>query len=198
MCGRYHIDFEIEEIREIFEEIEKRYPGVIMSTGEIFPTNNVPIITPEGPKPAFWGFQKWDGKGHIINARGETVETKKTFSKPFEKQRCIIPTTGFYEWTKDKTKTKYFFELPDDSILYLAGLYEYYENELCMVILTHRPNESMDGVHDRMPVILTDDQLTLWLNETDEARQIIEMNSPLLKRTNLSDYIPEQESFLDE
>ena len=182
MCGRYFVDINIEGIKEIFDEIEKRYPGVVMSTGKIYPTNTVPIITEDGPKPAFWGFEKWDKKGHIINARGETVEQKKTFKKSFEQQRCIIPTTGFYEWTKDKTKIKYLFELPDESILYLAGLYEYYDNELCMVILTHRPNDSVKDVHDRMPVILTGDQLTLWLNETDEARQIIEMNSPELKR----------------
>lgn len=182
MCGRYFIDIDIEGIKEIFDEIERRYPGIIMSDGEIYPTNTVPIITDEGAKPAFWGFPKWDGKGHIINARSETAEQKKTFNKPFEQQRCIVPTTGFFEWTKDKTKTKYLFELPDESILYLAGLYEYYDNDLCMVILTHRPNDSVSPVHDRMPVILTGDQLTLWLNETDDAKQIIEMTSPILKR----------------
>jgi len=183
MCGRYFVDFNVEGIREVVLEIERRYPGVKMHDGEIFPTDTVPVVTKDGAKPAFWGFKKWGGKGHIINARGETAEEKKTFREPFLKQRCVIPTNGFFEWAKDKTKTKYLFELPDESILYLAGLYDYIDNDLCMVIMTHRPNESMEGVHDRMPVILTGDQLTLWLNETEEARQILEMNSPLLKKT---------------
>lgn len=182
MCGRYYIDSDIEGIKEVIDEIERKYPGVIMSDGEIYPTNIVPIITKDGPVPAKWGFKKtWGGKGTIINARSEGIEMKKTFAKPFEKQRCVVPTNGFYEWTKDKSKIKYFFELPDEQILYMAGLYEYYDNELCMVINTHDANDSVSAIHNRMPVILTGDQLTLWLNETDDARQILEMNSPSLK-----------------
>lgn len=187
MCGRYFVDIDVEGIKEIFEEIERRYPGIIMNSGEIYPESTVPVITSDGPEPAFWGFPKWDGKGKIINARAESVDQKKTFKKPFERQRCIVPTTGFYEWTKDKTKIKYLFELPDEELLYLAGVYEYYENELCMVILTHDANESVKPVHNRMPVILTGDQLTLWLNETDEAKQIIEMNSPKLRKFKQDD-----------
>ena len=183
MCARYRIDIDIETIREIFAEIERRYPGVVMSTGEIFPSDTAPIITADGPAPSTWGFKRRDGKGLIINARAETAGEKPTFRNAFQRQRCVVPTAGFFEWTKDKQKIKYLFELPDEQLLYMAGLYEYIDNELCMVVLTHDANESVAGVHDRMPVILTGDQLMLWLTETDEARQIIEMASPpLIKR----------------
>lgn len=182
MCGRYFIDSNIDDIREVIEEIERRYPGVVMKEGEIFPTDIVPVITSEGPVPAKWGYPGFKNKGQIINARAETASEKPMFRKSMDGKRCVIPTTGFFEWTKTKTKIKYFFELPDESVLYLAGLYEYYDNELCMVVLTHDANESMKGVHNRMPVILTGDQLTLWLNETDEAKEILEMNSPPLKK----------------
>ena len=184
MCARYRVDIDIETIKEIFAEIERRYPGVVMSTGEIFPTNIVPVITPDGPAPAKWGFKRFDGKGNIINARAETAEEKPSFRNAFKRQRCVVPAAGFFEWTKDKQKIKCLFELPDEQLLYMAGLYEYFENDLCMVVLTHPANESVLGVHERMPVILTGDQLALWLNETDEARRIIEMTSPpLVKRT---------------
>lgn len=187
MCGRYFIDTNIEGIKEVIEEIQRRYPGVIMTnsetqSGEVFPSETVPIITGEGPAPAKWGYPAIEDKRPIINARAETAREKPMFRRSIKDKRCVIPTNGFYEWTKDKTKTKYFFELPDESILYLAGLYEYYDNELCMVVLTHEANESVKDVHHRMPVILTGDQLTLWLNETDEAKQILEMNSPRLKK----------------
>jgi putative SOS response-associated peptidase YedK len=132
--------------------------------------------------PAYWGFKRRDGKGVIINARAETSGEKVMFRNAFQKGRCVIPTAGFFEWTKDKQKIKYLFELPDEQLLYMAGLFEYIDNDLCMVVLTHPANESVADVHDRMPVILTGDQLTLWLTETDEAKQIIEMASPPLKK----------------
>ena len=182
MCARYRIDIDIETIKEIFAEIERRYPGVVMSTGEVFPTDTVPILTKDGAKPAAWGFKRYDGKGRIINARAETAEEKPTFRNAFQRGRCVVPTAGFFEWTKDKQKIKYLFELPDEQLLYMAGLYDYYDNDLCMVVLTHPANESVAAVHDRMPVILTGDQLALWLTETDEARQIIEMASPPLRK----------------
>lgn len=186
MCGRYFVDVDVHEMKDIIEKIEKRYPGVILSTGEVYPTDEVPIITPDGPALAKWGFPKWDGKGTIINARAESLEHKKMFSYPFLKQRCIVPTTGFFEWTKDATKTKYLFELPDEELLYLAGLTNTFDNDLCIVILTHDANESLVGVHNRMPVILKGDQLDLWLNETDQAREILEMNSPkLIKKESI-------------
>ena len=186
MCARYRVDIDIETIKEIFAEIERRFPGVVMSMGEIFPSNIVPILTENGPVPATWGFKRYDGKGLVINARAETAGEKPMFRKAFEKGRCVVPTTGFFEWTKDKQKIKYLFELPDEQLLYMAGLYEYIDNDLCMVVLTHPANESVAGVHERMPVILTGDQLTLWLCETDEAKQIIEMASPPLKSSPLS------------
>jgi len=180
MCARYRVDIDIETIKEIFAEIERRFPGVVMSTGEIFPTNIVPIITNDGPVPAKWGFKRYDGKGQIINARSETAAEKYTFKNAFKNGRCVVPTTGFFEWTKSKEKIKYLFELPDEQLLYMAGLYEYIDNDLCMVVLTQNANASVADVHDRMPVILTGDQLKLWLTETDEARQIIEMAAPPL------------------
>ena len=180
MCARYMVDIDIEGMKEIFDEIERRYPGVVMSTGEIYPSNTVPVLTKDGPAPSSWGFKRYDGKGLVINARAETAEEKPMFRDAFKRQRCVVPTSGFFEWTKDKQKIKYLFELPDEQLLYMAGLYDYVENDLCMVVLTHAANESVEGVHERMPVILTGDQLTLWLNETDEARQIIEMASPPL------------------
>ena len=195
MCARYTIDIDIETMKEIFAEIERRYPGVIMSTGEIYPSNIVPILTENGAAPAAWGFKKPDGKGLIINARSETADEKKMFKNAFEKGRCVVPTTGFFEWTKDKHKIKYLFELPDEQLLYMAGLYEYIDNDLCMVVLTQPANDSMSDVHDRMPVVLTGDQLTLWLTETDEAKQIIEMAAPPLRKS-ATNKASAQQSFL--
>lgn len=185
MCARYFINIDIETIKEIFDAIEKRYPGIVMSRGEVYPTDTVPILTKDGPAPSIWGF-KGPGAGiRVINARSETAQEKRMFRDAFRYGRCVVPTNGFYEWTKTKQKIKYLFEMPDEQLLYLAGLYEEVGNETCMVVLTRAANESVSDVHDRMPVILTGDQLTLWLNETDQAREIIEMAAPRLVRRDV-------------
>ena len=85
MCGRYVIfdEGEIEEINKIVREVGMKFDGtgLTMKTGEIYPTNNAPILTMQGNKLTIdlmkWGFPKWDGKGVIINAKSETAAEKR-------------------------------------------------------------------------------------------------------------------------
>ena len=51
-----------------------------------------------------WGFPGFDKKGVIFNARSETALEKKTFRDSVKERRCIIPATGFYEWSEKKDK----------------------------------------------------------------------------------------------
>ena len=34
----------------------------------------------------------------LINARGEDIENKKTFSNMINYNRCVILASGYYEW----------------------------------------------------------------------------------------------------
>ena len=122
-------------MREILNEINKNFagPAVNLKTGEIFPTNLAPIIISEGgvmaARPMFWGFPKWKGSGVIINARAETAADKPMFRSSLAARRCIVPSTGFYEWSHSgdkKQKDKYLINLPDTPMLYMAGIYNYY------------------------------------------------------------------------
>lgn len=192
MCGRYSLlnERDIADIREIIEEISKKYPNTPMAHGEIYPTNTVPILTGGqaalSPELASWGFPKYQGKGVIINARGETAAEKRTFRDSLLARRCAVPSTGFYEWTHDAVKQKYLFRLPEADALYLAGLYQEFKGERRFVILTTAANSSMSQIHDRMPVILPKRLLGPWVNDTDMALNYLQSTMPPLERTAVS------------
>ena len=187
MCGRYVISEEEDEIIEILREIDNKYSkDVTAKTGEIFPTNTVPILCIQDEKSSLklmkWGFPKWDGKGVIINAKSETAAEKRMFSKPMRQHRCVILSTGFYEWSKldNKSKDKYLFNAPDNPLLYMAGLYTNYTStekseQLTerFVILTREANTCIKDIHNRMPVILQKDELVHWLKDYDFATDIM-------------------------
>ena len=181
MCGRYGFSIDIEEVRKLVQEVE-RLERVEVKTGEIFPTNRVPILLPGGsggtPAAAAWGFPNPYRKGTIINARAETVGEKWMFRSLLVGGRCIVPTTGFYEW--DPEKKKYQFSLPGESMLYLAGLWNSYEGERQFVILTTSANESVAGIHDRMPVVLTEEGREMWLHDPLQAAELLRIVPPLL------------------
>ena len=131
------------------------------------------------PKPMTWGFPSFKGKGVIINARGETALDKPMFRRFLLERRCIVPTTGFYEW--DNQKRKYHFRLPGQDRLYLAGLWNTFQGEERFVILTTAPNDTIIHVHDRMPVLLTDDEVTPWLYDAGMASAKLTALQPALE-----------------
>ena len=106
-------------------------------------TNTVPVLTADklnlSPKPLVWGFPKFTGSGVIINARVETAGEKKTFRESLLTNRCIVPSTGFYEWNAQKKK--YLFRLPGEQVLYMAGISKEYDGTQRYVILTTSANE---------------------------------------------------------
>ena len=182
MCGRYQ--FTAEESREIMDivrEVERNL-NTPVHTGEIFPTNEVPILTGADheikPELMAWGFPHFKGSGVIINARAETSPEKKMFATCLDSRRCVIPTTGFYEWNKDKVKYK--FNLPQVPELYMAGLYNDFAGERRFVVLTTAANSSVQAVHHRMPVVLTRDMIYSWVNNLNATNNILLAVPPML------------------
>lgn len=186
MCGRYTFftDKELQEVDEIIDQISNEILMEKMQPGEIFPTNAAPVLLPQGelviPRLMIWGFPNFHNKGVIINARSETARGKKLFGASLESRRCVIPSTGFYEW--DRQKRKYLFNMPDSKLLYMAGIYSRFE-ENRFVILTAGANGSMEQVHDRMPVILAKNRIRDWLLDADQIDDILFGDQPeLVKR----------------
>lgn len=190
MCGRYNFTVEqSDELREIIEKLNAKIHGGEYKSGEIFPTNQVPLLIGEqnfrgdndtSPTLSIWGFPKFDNKGVIINARSETVLEKRTFKDSVINRRCIVPSSGFYEW--DSEKRKIMFRLDGTDALYMAGLYNYYQNELRFVILTTAANESIRDVHHRMPLVIPKNEIDTWIHDDKVTVDILHRIPPMLIR----------------
>lgn len=188
MCGRYtgYVD-ECEELKTIYTEAVRRYPGVKFHTGEIFPTNTVPLLTGqrEGLAPVLgtWGYPGDNGKGVIINARAETAGVKPTFAESLRYRRCVVPTTGYFEWSGEKRK--FLFRQSGKTMLYLAGLYREYADGVRFVILTTSANASTADIHPRMPVVLGEDMLELWGYDAKFAEGYLLKLMPQMMKTEV-------------
>ncbi|HEY5575430.1 MAG TPA: SOS response-associated peptidase family protein [Clostridiaceae bacterium] len=140
MCGRYTLftDRELKEIDDIIQQLSNDPNRNMMKTGDICPTDIVPVLTTAMgravPHLFTWGFPSFHGKRVIINARSETIHEKPMFSASVEKRRCAVPSTGFYEW--DPQKKKFLYNMPDSPVLFMAGIYNQFEGENRFVILT--------------------------------------------------------------
>ncbi|ATQ66958.1 MULTISPECIES: SOS response-associated peptidase [Methylosinus] len=105
-----------------------------------------------------------------FNARAETVATKPMFRAALEARRCLIPASGFYEWTgKPGAKTPHYFSAPDGAPLVFAGLWDEWrdgdssENILSATIIVGAANEWMAQFHERMPALLAPADFDAWL-----------------------------------
>lgn len=129
-----------------------------------------------------WGLAvPWTG-APLINAQSETAAQKPTFRAALEKQRCLIPADAFYEWQDDtKPKQPWEFRLADDEPLVFAGIWNTGklpngERVDAYCILTTQANDTLRRCHDRMPVILRQDDWEEWLSPTLQVS-----SSPRLK-----------------
>ena len=130
------------------------------------------------PRLFSWGFRT--AKSLVINARAETAREKPLFRNAITKNRCVIPSSGFYEW--DAAKRKYRFTLPGNPTLYMAGIFSDFEGVPCFCILTTAANASMESIHDRMPLVLHQKIVSDWLHDSGVAEDILRKTPPLLDR----------------
>ena len=190
MCGRYQFTAEqCEEIRQIADAIQRKYGKESWAPGEIRPANYAPVLVAasDSPVPQLmkWGYQLPNTL--VINARAETAAEKPLFRESIGTRRCLIPSTGFYEW--DISKRKYLFTLPEEPVLYMAGLYDRRGSEECYCILTTAPNASMRPIHDRMPLVIPPRKMQDWLIDGTAALSMLSMQPPELMRQSMETQI---------
>jgi putative SOS response-associated peptidase YedK len=116
----------------------------------------------------------------LFNARAETVAVKPSFRSAYAKRTCVIPVDGFYEWDHRPGRHRqphYFTRVDGDPVLF-AGLYEFWRDpegphdaealRTCTIITT-APGEDLDGLHDRMPVVLDRSDVATWLDVAEHG-----------------------------
>ena len=123
-----------------------------------------------------WGFVPFNTKSlkkapRPFNARAETVATSSVFRGAWQRRRCLVPCDAFYEWkaTADG-KQPYAAARADGAPLALAGVWESWRDEggetlRTFAIITTRANADMAPLHDRMPVIVEEEDWRTWLGE---------------------------------
>jgi putative SOS response-associated peptidase YedK len=178
MCGRYLVvedETYEEELRNLVSEISDKYRESAAASGEIFPTNNIPVLYSHNGSivlsAAKWGFPNFRNSGVIINARAESLAEKPMFRNAFLSKRCAVPANGYYEWLtrEDKIKAKYLIRVKDKKLFFMAGLYNIFSDKngvpyAAVTIITTGANPDVSFIHNRMPAILQDEAVRPWLD----------------------------------
>jgi len=197
MCGR-------GSLNKVEKDLEKRFNATFYSddlerynplpTFNLAPTQWHPVITQQDPQHFQyfkWGLIPSWSKDHkigskLINARVEGLIEKPFFKSALKDRRCIVPLDGFYEWkvVANKIKKPYRIRFKDDSIFFVAGLYDQWKNEKAEIIhsftiITQKPNSYLSSIHDRMPAILQREQESLWLDPLISLEQSLQLITPL-------------------
>lgn len=189
LCGRFTLFAEYADIIDRFA-IEQ---GITMDEYEfsynIAPSQSVLSVINDGMKNRM-GFLRWglippwakDEKiGYkMINARAETLAEKNSFRTAYKSKRCLVIADSFYEWKRlpDKSKTPMRIKLKSSDLFAMAGLWEHWESPKgqsiysCTVITT-KPNELVEDIHDRMPVILKPEDEKIWLDPTIKNTEVL-------------------------
>lgn len=180
MCGRFSFSPLAKIIEDRFDV--KVDPSQYTPKYNSAPSQDLAVISNANPDELsyyrwglipFWAKDKKIGN-KMINAKAETIMEKPSFKSPFKRKRCLVLSDGFYEWKKvtPKEKIPYRIKMEDHSLFAMAGIWDTWKDEEgnpinSFSIITTSPNELMENIHTRMPVILQKRDEKAWLNETD-------------------------------
>jgi putative SOS response-associated peptidase YedK len=185
MCGRFALDADLDELMEEFALTHNRFPDWAPRFN-IAPTQLIPIVLEQTPGvrelgPARWSLvpswsQELTLKYPTFNARSETAHTKPTFRDSVKHHRCLIPATGYYEWAMiSDTKVPHFIYSKKAPLLAFAGLYSWRSDPETQIthatttILTREATGVARDIHDRMPLLVSKDNYSMWLNPEDSG-----------------------------
>jgi putative SOS response-associated peptidase YedK len=187
MCGRGTQSYSWEEVNRFLGFLCPERAPSLEPRYNVAPTTQIDIVRPGANgmevAKARWGLVPWWHKASLaelkistFNARAETVRDAPTFRDAWRRgQRCIVPM-NFYEWRRPRKKGQApFYVYPErDPVLLLAGLWDEWTDRktgeilLTATVITTPPNELIAPLHDRMPAVLSREQVDAWFGAPSE------------------------------
>jgi putative SOS response-associated peptidase YedK len=188
MCGRFTLTLDSEQIQKAFPWVG--IPDNIKPRYNIAPSQPVAVIPNNGTNHLDyynWGLiPSWAKDptigNRLINARAETLAQKPSFRSAYLRRRCLILADGFFEWQSQpgrKIKIPMFIRLQSRKPFTFAGLWEIWHSsdgskvQTCAIITT-QPNELLQPIHNRMPVILPEGTFQQWLNPGETPPNVLD------------------------
>ncbi|QFT94016.1 Putative SOS response-associated peptidase YedK [Roseovarius sp. THAF9] len=192
MCGRFAVTLPQDAMAQLFAARPVNDLPTVPNYN-VCPTNDVHVVTSDSADRQLgsmrWGFiphwYKTPADGPLlINARAETIAEKPAFRSAARNRRCLIPASGFYEWTKDEdgNRLPWFIHPAEGDALAFAGIYQSWDKgdapmTTCAIVTTGA-NEPMGKIHHRMPVILAETDWPLWLGEAGHGAATLMTAAP--------------------
>ena len=179
MCGRFALTLPDDAMASLFEATLSNDLAPLPNYN-ICPTNMIHTVTSDDGqrrlRPMRWGFlPHWykteNGGPLLINARAETIAEKPAFKAACRERRCLIPASGFYEWTKDEegNRLPWYIHPTEGDLIAFAGVWQNWERDgvahTTCAIVTTEANRPMSAIHHRMPVTIAAEDWGLWLGE---------------------------------
>ena len=201
MCTRYYMELS-PELRPFVNQVNKansplrdrmveKLARPLKTDGEVRPTDMAPSValSAKGREittfPMIWGFTNPRGGGApIVNCRVETASSNQFWKESWERRRCVVPASYYFEWERLHTSDgkvvagqKYMLQPTNSRIMYMAGIYQIEESRgikyPVFAVLTRDATEAIRLIHDRMPVILPQETVKDWLTATQLPEEIL-------------------------
>jgi putative SOS response-associated peptidase YedK len=184
MCGRYSL-VPTENIAARFDIQQQQL--TLAPRYNVAPSQAMPVVVRNSPNRLVemqWGLiPSWSKEPRAqfstINARAETITKSPVFRGPFKSRRCLVPASGFYEWQRtERGKQPFCIRLKDTELFAFAGLYDVWHdadgNELySYTVITTAPNDLVASIHNRMPVILPQEDEDAWLDKASDPARLL-------------------------
>lgn len=202
MCGRYTLRKSEMELITMIATLRH----IITPRYNIAPSQSIPVYRLNQNNTFECAEMRWGLVPHwskeanprysTINARAESVRTKPAYRTPFQRQRCLIPADGWYEWQilGKQSKQPYFFHVGEDRLFFFAGIWDHWQDQQggnsfdsCSIIVTEA-NEMVRPIHDRMPVIINAQDFDMWLDPNNTKTEQLETLLRPYEKNDLNSY----------
>ncbi len=178
MCGRYTLTWPLAAILDQLEFTPR--PDLTWQPRYNIAPGTAILAVVDHHQHRFGGFMKWglsapwNSSRRLINARRETLLTRPTFRNLTRTRRAVVPADGYYEWAKADGGKPYRITDPGHGLWYFAAIYQETASALAEIaIVTTEAPPPLSWLHPRMPLILSQPAVRLWLDHETHAFEAV-------------------------